>query len=93
MISSNEKVLDTYEEAYTKIKDYYKEIENYDTKIERDNNSVTYTATVDYSKIDISKLIKLEGEEDNIFENKVPKVEKWLSLAKKFGTKCKLVEE
>ena len=35
---------------------------------------------------------EIEGEEDNIFINKVPKVDKWLELAKKFGTTCELVK-
>ena len=43
-------------------------------------------------KVDIDKLIEIEGEEDNIFENKIPKVSKWLDLSKKFGTTCELVK-
>ena len=45
------------------------------------------------NEIDIDKLIDIEGEKDNIFENKVAKVDKWLELAKRLGTKCELVEE
>ena len=40
----------------------------------------------------IDKLIEIEGEEDNVFENKIPKVSKWLDLSKKFGTTCELVK-
>ena len=36
----------------------------------------------------MEKLLEIEGEEDNIIENGKAKVEKWLTLAKKFGTEC-----
>ena len=91
--SDSSSVLDTYEEAYNKIHKYYEGLEYYDTRVERNDNSVISYITINYDKIDIDKLISIEGEEDNIFENKVPKVDKWLELAKKVGTKCKLVEE
>ena len=38
-----------------------------------------------FSDIDFEQYIK----EDNIIENGKAKVDKWLTLAKKFGTKCK----
>ena len=65
----------------------------YDTKVTRGDTSVTRNAIINYDKIDIEKLLEIEGEEDNIIENGEAKVDKWLSLAKKFGTKCELVEE
>lgn len=93
VISSKEDVLDTYEEAYKGIHKNYEGLKYYDTKVERNDSSVTSTITIDYDKVNIDELISIEGEEDNIFENKVPKVDKWITLAKKFGTKCKIVED
>ena len=91
--SSSSEVLDTYENAYRGIHKYYEGLEYYDTEVVRTDESVKSTITINYEKIDIDKLLDIEGEEDNIFENKVPKVEKWKDLASQFGTKCEEVSE
>ena len=93
IISASSDVLNTYEEAYKNIHSYYSNLDNYDTEVVRGDTTVLSKMTINYDKIDISKLIEIEGEEDNIFEDGVPKVSKWLTLAKKFGTKCELVED
>jgi len=93
VISSSDEVLDTYEEAYKGIHKHYEGLEYYDTSVVRGDTTVTSTITINYDNIDINKLIDIEGEEDNIFENKVPKVDKWITLAKKFGAKCEVVED
>lgn len=92
IISSSEEILNIYEEAYKSIHLNYKELEGYDTSIERGDTTVTSIIKIDYDNIDINKLIEIEGEGDNIFENSIPKVNKWLELAKKFGTTCELVK-
>lgn len=92
VISSDEEILNIYEEAYKKIHDNYKDLDNYDTTITRGDTKVISYMDINYDEIDIDKLIEIEGEEDNIFVEKIPKVDKWLSLAKKFGTTCELVE-
>ena len=48
---------------------------------------------INYDKVDIARLLEIEGSEDNIIEDGVAKVDKWLTLAKRFGTKCELVED
>ena len=80
--------LDQYEEAYRKIHANYEGLEYYDAKVERDETSVTSDITINYDKIDINKLLQIEGEEDNIIKNGKAKVDEWLTLAKKFGTEC-----
>ena len=62
-------------------------------KVIRDDNSVTSNITINYDKIDIDQLLNIEGSKDNIVEDGKAKVDKWMSLAKKFGTKCKTIEE
>ena len=91
--SADDSVLTTYEDAYKGIQSNYIGLEYYDQEVSRGDTTVINKITINYDKIDIDKLIAIEGETDNIFENKVPKVDKWLELAKKFGTKCELVEE
>ena len=92
IISSSEDVLNTYEEAYKNIHSYYIGLDYYDTSIDRGDTTVLSTISINYDKVDIDKLIEIEGEEDNIFDEKVPKASKWLEFSKKFGTKCELVK-
>ena len=91
--TTDQSTLDTYEDAYRGIHENYQDLEYYDTSLERSQNSVTSKMTIYYDKIDIEKLIEIEGEEDNIFENKVPLVSKWKAFAKKVGTKCQKVSQ
>lgn len=91
VISSDSSILDQYEAAYKSIHEHYKGLSNYITNVEKDNNSVSSTIIIDYDKVNIDELISIEGEEDNIFEDKIPKVSKWKELAKKVGTKCEVV--
>ena len=43
---------------------------------------------INYDKVDINKIISIEGDKDNIFEDGQAKVKKWKKLAKKVGTEC-----
>ena len=92
IISSSEDILNTYEEAYKNIHNNYIGLDYYDTSVDRGDTTVLSTISINYDKVDINKLIEIEGEEDNIFENNIPKVSKWLELSKKFGTTCELVK-
>lgn len=92
IISSSDEVLNIYEEAYKSIHSHYEELEYYDTSVDRGDTTVLSTISINYDKVNIDKLIEIEGEEENIFENKIPKVSKWLDLSKKFGTTCELVK-
>ena len=93
VVATNESDLDTYEEAYKKIYKNYEGLKYYDAKVERGDTSVTSDLTINYDKIDIDALLSIEGEDDNIIENGKAKVDKWITLAKKFGTKCEDVDD
>ena len=88
IISDSSSVLDTYEEAYKSIFKQYEGLEYYDNKITRSSDSVTNEITINYEKIDIGKLLDIEGEENNVIENGKVKLDTWLSFAKKYGVTC-----
>ena len=92
IISADDEILNTYESAYKSIHSNYEGLDYYDTSVIRGDTTVTSNISINYDEIDINKLIEIEGEEDNIFEEKIPKVDKWIELAKKFGTTCELVK-
>ena len=93
IISADESNLDTYEKAYKSIHEHYKELEYYDTSVVRGETAVTSEITINYDKIDTKKLLEIEGEKDNIFEDGIPKYSKWIALAKKLGVTCEEVEK
>lgn len=88
VISASDESLDLYEDAYKKIHTHYEGLEYYDVKVTRKDTTVVNDITINYDKIDIKRLLEIEGEEDNIIENGKAKVAAWLTLAKKFGTTC-----
>jgi len=92
VVSSDEESLDLYQDAYQKIQDNYKGLDFYEAKVIRNKQDVTSDITINYEKIDIEKLLAIEGEEDNIIENGEAKVSKWKALAEKFGTECEAVK-
>ena len=93
VIANKDSDLDQYQKAYEQINKYYNGLEYYDTEVIRGDTSVTRKTTINYDKINIKELLKIEGEEDNIIEKGETKVEKLIALTKKFGTKCEIVEE
>ncbi len=86
--SDNSESLDQYEEAYKKINTYYKGLNYYDSEIKRTSDSVARDTVINYEKIDIDKLLEIEGEEDNIIKDGKAKLAMWLEFASKFGTTC-----
>lgn len=99
LLHSNEKVisedsdsLDEYEDAYRNIAKYYKGLKYYDITITRDKTSVTNDTLINYGKIDTSKLLAIEGEEDNVIVDGKVKLETWVKFAEQFGTSCEEVK-
>lgn len=87
--STNTNLLDQYEEAYTNIYQAYEEIKYYDNEILRTDNKVVSRTTIHYGKVDMDKILDIEGEEDNVkVENGKIKLSDWKSFAKKYGTTC-----
>lgn len=86
--SENQESLDEYETAYKNISENYKGLKYYDTTVTRDKNTVINDTTINYGKIDIDKLLEIEGEEDNIIKDGKVKVADWVEFAEKFGTTC-----
>lgn len=88
VISDDEEILNTYEDAYKNIFKAYENLKYYENTVTRDYNSVISNTIINYDKIDIDALLAIEGEEDNIIQDGKAKLEIWLSFAKKFGTEC-----
>ena len=93
VISEDPTIVETYQDAYINIHKNYEGLQYYDANVTKGSNIVTSIMVINYDKIDIDALLKIEGSEDNIIENGEAKVDKWLELASKFGTKCEEYED
>lgn len=88
--SSNIEVLDKYEKAYKDVYKEYEKIKYYDNVVTRDSNKVTSTTIINYGKVDMDKVLEIEGEEDNVkVVNGKIKISDWKEFAEKYGTRCK----
>lgn len=87
--STDRDTLKKYKEAYENVFSNYKDIEHYENNISTTSDSVTSTTTIDYDKVNYKEILKVEGEEDNIFtdDGKV-KLQILLDLYKKYGATC-----
>ena len=89
VISDDSNVLDTYQESYEKIFVPYKNIDYYDNKVDRTSDSVTCITVINYEKVDVSKILAIEGEEGNIYdEDGKVKKDTLVSFYKKYEAKC-----
>lgn len=88
--SSDESILTSYKESYERVFEPYKNIDYYENTVSKTNDSVITTTVINYEKVDVSKIIAIEGEDDNIFEsNGKVKKDNLVSLFKKYGATCK----
>lgn len=87
--SKDEGVLKTYQTAYEKLANVYNKLDYYDINIEKEDNILTKITYINYGKIDMEKLIDIEGTEDNVTikDGKI-KLSDWKIFAKKYGTSC-----
>lgn len=91
VIGEDKDGLDQYEEAYNKIKKKYDNLKYYDFTVSRDKTSVTNDIVINFKKVDIDKIIEIEG--NNIYDKKKrPSLKKWLALGKKAGLTCEGVD-
>lgn len=88
IISTDQSILDIYENAYKSIFKRYKDLKYYDNTVTRDETSVVSETTIQYNRIDLEKLKELENTDESIIKNGKVALKDWLAYAEKFGTTC-----
>lgn len=87
--SSHLETLKKYKDAYLKIYSVYEGLDYYDHEVIEEEGMIRSITYINYGKIDMNQLMKIEGYEDNVkvVDGKI-KLEDWKSFAKKYGTSC-----
>lgn len=87
--SSDQKILEKYKNAYESIYSVYDDLEYYDHEIIEEEGKVISITYINYGKVSMDRLMKIEGYEDNVkvTDGKI-KLDDWKSFAKKYGTQC-----
>lgn len=80
--------LTKFEDAYNKIANQYKDVEYYDITVTRKDDYVIFDSNVNYEKVDINKVIAIEGDVAKMFKDGKAKLKSWLAFAKRFGITC-----
>ncbi len=85
---NDEKTLKVYKDAYKKSYAPYDDIKYYNHTIKQEGKTLISKVEINYDKVDIDKIIEIEGEDDNIYKKgKVP-LKKAINFYKKAGIRC-----
>ena len=87
-IEAEDDILNKYKDAYEKVYEEYKGIDYYDHKLTLEDGKLTSKVNIDYRKVDLDKIIELEGNERNIYKDGKVVLKKLLSFYKKAGIQC-----
>ena len=87
--STSSDVIEEYKKAYEDSFKAYKDLSYYTNTITVNDNTLTSLTIIDYDKVDSKKILKIEGDDGNIFtkDGKV-KLDTLIERYQKTGSKC-----
>lgn len=87
-ITSETEDLELYKEQVEKTYAPYTDIEYYDTNVTIDGDVLTSTADIDYSKIDVDKMIEVDSANQNLFKDGKVHLDDITSIYEAAGATC-----
>ena len=92
--STSKETLNTYKETVENLYSNFDNIDHYNYDVKIDGNTLTSTTDIDYTKIDIDKLLEIDSSIEQLLndDNKVD-LEKITQVYKSAGASCKTNEE
>ena len=99
-ITAEDSVLNQYKEAYEKSYSKYKGLEYYDYNINIKNGTLTSKVDIDYTKIDMDKLLEIDGPVElkeegsdkktkyNVYKDGKVLLDESIKLYERLGAKC-----
>ncbi len=86
--SSDEAVLDQFEETIKEQYAPYSNIKHYNFSINRKKGELTEKISVNYKKLDVDKFISIDESAASMFDNGNIKYDRIISIYKMLGAKC-----
>ena len=86
--SNNKEVLDYYKSIVESSYEPFKNLEYYDYKVETTNDTLVSETTINYSKIDIDKFIKINPASSNFINNGKVSLDSLKTIYGLIGAKC-----
>lgn len=86
--SNNKEVLDYYKSIVESSYEPFKNLEYYDYKVETTNDTLVSETTINYSKIDINKFIKINPASSNFINNGKVSLDSLKTIYGLIGAKC-----
>lgn len=86
--SSDEAVLDQFEETVKAQLDQFSDVKYYDFSIDRKKGELIEKININYAKMDVDKFLSLNPTASSMFENGKVKYDTIISVYKSLGAKC-----
>lgn len=86
--SDDIELLENYKTTIENIYAAYTELDHYDTTVTIEDNTLTSTAEIDYEKIDVDELIKLDSANAQLFEDGKIRVDTMEEVYAQVGATC-----
>lgn len=86
--SSDEAVLDQFEETVKAQLDQFEDVKYYDFSIDRKKGELIEKININYAKMDVDKFLSLNPTASSMFENGKVKYDTIISVYKSLGAKC-----
>lgn len=89
IITSDDKdLIKKYSTAYQSLANRYQDINDYDFTVKTKKDKVIVRINIDYDKVDVDKILEIEGKDDNIFTGKKVYLDKLLKWTEEHGITC-----
>lgn len=86
--SDNQELLETYQKMVEEQFAPYKEIEHYESNVSINDSVLTSMTTIDYGKIDTSKMIEVDSANGQLIKDGKVKLDTLKSLYRQMGITC-----
>lgn len=87
--SNDQSIIDSYKDDVESFYEPFKYIDNYNYKIKSNNKSITVTTSIDYSKIDLSEMIMIDPDIEQLMVDGYIDIDQMKISYENLGLECK----
>ena len=89
VIAEDEDNLETYKDRIDELYNGYQELDHYENKTTIEDNTLTSTTTIDYSKVDTDKLIEIDSGNAKLIKDGKVNIDDLQDMYRQNGCNCK----